>query len=60
MKKTGISRERVERASRIYNTVEDAALAMGISGTTFRRLCERFNIDTPAERRRKQAEGSPT
>jgi len=60
MKKTGISRETVERAARVYRTATDAALALGCSKQTFLRLCERFAIEAPAERRRRWTEESET
>ena len=47
-----IPRDRVERAARIYSSNRDAGIALGIAAATFGRLCRRYGIDTPIQRRR--------
>ena len=47
---TGIPRERIERAARMYKTSRQAGQALGIAGVSFNRLCRKFGILTPAER----------
>ena len=51
-KARNISRERLERAARIYNSAVAAGLALGINGNTFLRLCREQEILTPAQRRK--------
>jgi len=46
--------ERLERACRIYRTSKEAASAMGCSYVHFQRLCKRYGILTPLQRRRQQ------
>lgn len=47
--------ERVETLARRYHTSDAAAEAAGLSsGGAFARLCRRFEIQTPAERRGKR------
>ena len=48
-----ISRERLERAARIYATNDAASQALGIHTATFGRLCKRYRIVSPCERRRR-------
>ena len=47
-----ISRERIEKAARMYNSSVAAAAGMGISASAFGRLCHEFGILTPRERLR--------
>ena len=47
--------ERLERACRIYRTSKEAASAMGCSYVHFQRLCKRYGILTPLQRRKQQA-----
>lgn len=48
-----IERERIERAARIYKSNQDAGRALGIRPGSFGRLCRKYGIDTPGERRQK-------
>lgn len=50
-----IDPERLRRAARIYRTNADAAVALGITGHAFGRACARGNIETPNERKIRQA-----
>ena len=45
---------RIISASRIYHTTVDAAAAVGISPNHFRRLCKKFGVETPAQRRQRE------
>jgi hypothetical protein len=47
-------RECIERAARIYNTNYEAALALGIKPPSFGRLCRRYNILSPSDRRKRE------
>lgn len=51
-----IAKERIERAARIYKSNMDAAAALGITAASFGRLCRKFGIPTPLQRR-KQGRG---
>ena len=44
--------ERIEKAARIYRTTGDAARALGIAPSSFGRLCRRYGIATPGQRRK--------
>ena len=48
-----ISRERIERAARIYSSNQDAGAALGIASGSFSRLCKRYGIPTPRARRQR-------
>lgn len=52
-----ITRAQVERVCRMYNNNGDAATALSMTRSGFRRLCDRLGIETPARRnsRRKRA-----
>ena len=53
----GISRDAIERVSRIYRSNQDASAALGITMRSFSRLCRKFAVETPyAKRRRSMAE----
>lgn len=52
---SGIAREAVERVARVYHSSQDAARALGITQRSFNRLCRRFDVETPAARRRRQS-----
>jgi len=57
------TKEATERAARMYKTNAQAARAlMGHSGgSSFKKLCERYGIETPAQRKkREKSEGAPT
>ena len=45
-----VARDEVERAARIYRTNKAAAAAMGISATTFDKLCRKYGVDSPHAR----------
>lgn len=53
----------IERAARMYHTNRGAAVALGIHMETFARLCRKYGIEAPFERRvrrnrgRKKSEG---
>lgn len=51
-----LKRERIERAARIYATSRDAALALGIKPGSFNRLCRRYGIMSPTQRRAQRKE----
>ena len=53
-----IPKERVERAARIYRSNHEAAAAMGIKPGSFSRLCKKYGIDSPTQRRKKAAESA--
>mgnify|MGYP005827051499 CR=1 FL=1 len=55
-KASNISRERLERAARIYNSATDAGRALGIAAGIFSRICQEQGILTPAQRRKERAE----
>ena len=48
--KERFTRERIERAARIYHSNGDAGAALGIAAGSFARLCKRYGIATPPER----------
>jgi hypothetical protein len=41
----GIAKEALERVARMYRTNRDAAMALGITMRSFRRLCRKFGRD---------------
>ena len=47
-------KERVERAARIYASNQDAAAALGIQPGSFGRMCRRFGITPPKQRRQRK------
>lgn len=51
-----ISRERIERAARMYKTNIDASKALGIIPSSFGKLCRQWNIETPWARKRAPRE----
>ena len=48
-----ISRERIERAARIYKSSKDASQALGLAPGSFSRACRKYGIPTPVSRVRK-------
>lgn len=52
--KGGISRERVERAARIYSSNRAAAEALGIRPGSFSRLCKKYEIESPQKRKERE------
>ena len=51
---SAFSKERIERAARIYNSLQDAGRALGIAPGSFARLCKRHNVENPTQRRRRK------
>ncbi|HCL31664.1 MAG TPA: hypothetical protein DIC52_24945 [Candidatus Latescibacteria bacterium] len=49
----GYTKEQVERVARMYHSVSDASRAMGITPRSFSRLCRKYDIDTPWQRKRR-------
>lgn len=57
---SSISKNRVERAARIYASNMDAAAALGITAGSFSRLCRMYGVVTPYMQRRKRCgDGCP-
>ena len=50
----GIERERVERVARLYGSNQEASRALGVVTRSFARLCQKYGIETPHARRRRQ------
>lgn len=48
-----MERNELERAARVYRTNKAAATAMGISATTFDKLCRKHGVETPHLRSQK-------
>ena len=51
-----ISRERIERAARIYKSSKEASRALGIAPGSFSRACRKYGIQTPVARLRQPTE----
>ena len=51
-----ISRERIERAARIYKSSREASQALGIAPGSFSRACRKYGIPTPVARLRQPTE----
>jgi len=47
-------RDQVARAARMYRTNADAGKALGTSAGSFTRLCKTYELETPAERARRE------
>ena len=45
-------REEIERAARLYKSNKDASLTLGITLQAFGRICKRYDVETPFERKR--------
>ena len=45
------TKDRIERAARIYSSSKDAGIALGIDPNSFRRLCKKYGIPTPTSRK---------
>ena len=43
--------ERIEKVARMYKSNNDAGAALGIAPASFSRLCRRYGIQTPRQRR---------
>ena len=46
-----LTRDRIERAARIYRSNREAAQALGCNPNSFGRACRKYGIKTPKERR---------
>lgn len=46
--------EQISRAARMYRTNSDAGRALGIAAGSFTRLCKTYEIESPAERSRRE------
>ena len=51
--RTGFDKATIERAARVYKSNKDAGTALGIAPGSFGRLCRRYGIPTPQQRRRR-------
>jgi hypothetical protein len=58
-KETQYTKERIERAARIYSTTSGAAAALGIKPGSFSRLCRKYEIATPIQQKQNRR-GSST
>ena len=47
-------KERLERACRIHADNKDIGLALGIAPGSVGRLCRKWSIETPAQRKRRR------
>jgi len=54
IKSKQVSKERLEKAARIYNKNRWAAEALGISWQHFDRLCKKYGIKTPNQQIKEQ------
>lgn len=50
----GFDRDTIERAARMYKSNQDACVALGITLRGFGRLCRKYEVKTPYEKRRQQ------
>ena len=50
-----MTRDRVERAARVYNTNIAASKALGINPDWFGHLCRKWGIETPHARKRARS-----
>ena len=48
---TSTSREQVERVARIYHHTADACAALGITLRSFSRLCRKYQVESPHDRK---------
>lgn len=48
------SKDRIERAARLYTSNADAGRALNMAASSFGRLCRRYGILTPRERKQHQ------
>ncbi|NKB67390.1 MAG: hypothetical protein GKR89_10045 [Candidatus Latescibacteria bacterium] len=49
-----IDKARIARVARVYKNNTDAARALGIAKQSFGRLCRKYAIESPWERRQRQ------
>ena len=51
--KSGIRLRQLRRAARLYHMNPDAATALGVTTTSFVKLCEKHGIETPLARKKR-------
>ena len=51
--KSGIRLRQLRRAARLYHKNPDAATALGVTTTSFVKLCEKNGIETPLARKKR-------
>ena len=49
------TREEVEQVARVYKSIKDAARALGIAEKTFSKLCRRYGVETPYQRKKRES-----
>jgi hypothetical protein len=49
----GFSKGQIERVARMYRCNGDASLALGITIRSFSRLCRKYEIESPYNRKRR-------
>lgn len=49
----GLERKRIERVARMYRQNKEASQALGITLRSFSRLCRKYEIETPYNRKRR-------
>jgi hypothetical protein len=49
-----VPRDAIERVARMYHSNSDASAALGIAMRSFGRLCRRYEVETPYERKRRR------
>ena len=50
-----IDKEQIARVARVYKNNTDAARALGIAKQSFGRLCRKYAVESPWERRQRQS-----
>jgi len=49
----GFSKDQIERVARMYKCNQDASRALGITIRSFSRLCRKYEIESPFDRKRR-------
>ena len=49
----GFPKEQIERVARMYKCNQDASRAFGITIRSFSRLCRKYEIESPFDRKRR-------
>ena len=49
------TKEEVEQVARVYKSIKDAARALGIAEKTFSKLCRRYGVETPYQRKKRES-----
>ena len=49
----GFPKEQIERVARMYKCNQDASRALGITIRSFSRLCRKYEIESPFDRKRR-------